>query len=95
MAMITITDLPVSRALDVKAMSSLRGGGAPWVYGAFRPYQPPVASAMPVVNYYEINNNYTFVDQMVNQYTILDINNTGDNSNVTAVLFGSQAATGG
>lgn len=92
--MITITDLPISRALDVKAMSSLRGGGAPWVYGAFRPYMPPVASSMPVVNYYETNNFFTLVDQSVNQYTILDITNTGDNANVTAVLLGSQAAGG-
>lgn len=90
--MITITDLPVSRALDFQAMSSLRGGGAPWVFGAFRPFTPPVQSVLPVFNYYEINNNFTFIDKMVNQTTVLDINNFGDNSNVTAVLLGSQAA---
>lgn len=89
--MITITDLPVSRALDFQAMSSLRGGGAPWVIGAFRPFSPAAPSVMPAVfNYYEINNNFTFIDQMVNQTTILDINNSGDNSNVTAVLLGAQ-----
>ncbi|MFO1217513.1 MAG: hypothetical protein U1E89_03910 [Burkholderiaceae bacterium] len=91
--MITITDLPVSRALDMQAMSSLRGGGAPWVFGSFRPYTTPTPSAMPVVNFYEITNNYTFIDQMVNQFTVLDINNSGDNSNVTAVLLGSHAVS--
>jgi hypothetical protein len=95
-AMITITDLPVSRALDVKAMSSLRGaGGAPWVFGAFQPYAAPVASmapAVPAVNFFQITNNYTFVDNMVNQFTVLNINNSGDNANVTAVLLSSQGA---
>jgi hypothetical protein len=89
MASITINDLPVSRALDVKAMSSLHGaGGAPWVF-AFQPPRAPVAS---VGNFYQITNNFTYIDKLVNQTTILNINNSGNNANVTAVLLGSQGA---
>ncbi|CAM3867810.1 hypothetical protein [Polaromonas hydrogenivorans] len=88
--MITITDLPLSRALDVRAMSSLRGaGGAPWVF-AFRPFVEPVANLGSVVNYFQINN--TYIDKLVNQTTVLNIENSGDNANLTAVLIGSQGA---
>ena len=91
--MITITDLPVSRALDFRAMSSLRGGGgAPWVFSVARPFTEASPSVMPVANYYQITNNYTFIDQMVNQTTILDIANSGDNANITAVLLGTSTA---
>ena len=91
--MITITDLPVSRALDFRAMSSLRGGGgAPWVFGVARPFTEASPSVMPVANYYQITNNYTFIDQLVNQTTVIDIANSGDNANITAVLLGSQTA---
>lgn len=92
MAMITITDLPLSRALDVKAMSSLRGaGGAQWVY-AFRPFVEPVAAIGSAVNYFQINNNYTYIDKLVNQTTVLNIENSGNNATLTAVLLGSQGA---
>jgi hypothetical protein len=83
MAMITITDLPMSRALDVHAMMSLRGAsGAPWVFA------PPVSSIMPAMNYYNVTNNFTFIDKMVNQFSTLDID-SGDNSPVTAVVINS------
>lgn len=89
MATLTITDLPLSRALDVQAMASLRGAaGAPWVFGVARPFAPPVASIVPSVNYYNITNNFTFIDKMVNQFTTLDID-AGDNSPVTAVVINS------
>ena len=42
MATTTITDLPISRALDYKAMSAIRGGTAgagDWCLSAFSPYQ--------------------------------------------------------
>ena len=92
--MITITDLPVSRALDVKVMSALRGaGGAPWVFGAFQPYFEPVPSIGSAVNFYQITNNFTYIDKVVNQFTTLDIKNSGDNANVTAVLLGAQTAS--
>jgi hypothetical protein len=87
--MITISDLPTSRALDVKAMSSLRGaGGAPWVY-AFRPAIAATPSLPMVVNHYE-TNNFTFVDKMVNQFTVLNIENSGDNATLTTVFLGAQ-----
>ena len=89
MAMITITDLPMSRALDVHAMTSLRGaGGAPWVFGVARPFAPPVESIVPSVNFYNVTNNFTFIDKVVNQFTTLDID-SGDNSPVTAVVINS------
>ncbi len=92
-AMITITDLPVSYALDVKVMSSLRGaGGAPWVFGAFQPYFEPVPSIGSAVNFYQITNNFTYIDKVINQNTMLDIKNSGDNSPITAVLLGAQSA---
>jgi hypothetical protein len=90
--MITITDLPLNRALDVRAMSSLRGaGGAPWVY-AFRPFVEPVAMVGSAVNYFQINNNYTYIDKLVNQTTVLNVENSGNNANLTTVLVGSQGA---
>jgi hypothetical protein len=90
--MITITDLPLSRALDVRAMSSLRGaGGAPWVF-AFRPFVEPVANLGSAVNYFQVNNNYTYIDKLVNQTTVLNVENSGNNANLTAVLIGSQGA---
>src|ERR1700761_757753 len=56
MAIMTITDLPISRALDYKAMSAIRGAGmGDWVMYAFLPYQPPVASVLPSINFYQIN----------------------------------------
>lgn len=90
MAMITITDLPVSRALDVRAMTSLRGGLANgnWVFGTARPFAPAVSSIVPSVNFYNVTNNITFIDKMVNQFTTLDID-AGDNSPVTAVVINS------
>ncbi len=91
--MITITDLPFSRALDFRAMSSLRGGaGAPWVFGVARPFTEASPTVMPTMNYYQITNNYTFIDQLVNQTTVLDIANSGDNANITAVLVGTSTA---
>jgi len=92
--MITIADLPVSYALDVKVMSSLRGaGGAPWVFGAFQPFfEPTVPSFGSTVNFLQITNNFTYIDKVINQTTVLDINNSGANSNVTAVLLGAQNA---
>ena len=99
--MITITDLSVSRALDVKAMSAVRGaGGAPWVFGAFQPYFEPVPSVGSAVNFYQqtnnfyqVTNNFTSIDKVVNQFTTLDIKNSGDNANLTAVLLGAQTGS--
>jgi hypothetical protein len=85
MAAITINDLPTNRGLDRKEMSFVRGGGAPWVYGWIRPFVATTPSFGPVVNFFQITNNYT-ADQMINQFQVVDINNTGANSNITVNL---------
>jgi hypothetical protein len=79
MATITINDLSVNRDLDRKAMSQLHGaGGAPWVYGWIAAFSD-APSFSPVVNFYQINN---YADQMINQYQMVSVLNTGSNSNV-------------
>ncbi len=83
MAAITIKDLQTNRVLDRKAMSSIRGASAPWVYGWIRPYVAATPSLGPVVNFYQINN---FADQMINQFQVVDINNSAANSNINVVL---------
>src|SRR5579862_2355439 len=56
LTMATITDLPVSRALDYRAMSAIRGAGlGDWVMYAFLPYSPPTAAVMPTINFYQFN----------------------------------------
>ena len=87
MAAITINDLPANLALDRQAMSSIRGAGAPWVF-AFRPYVEASPSVVPVVNFYQINNSF-FAEQMINQSQTVNINNSGANSNINAVLLSS------
>jgi hypothetical protein len=87
--MITITDLPVSHALDCEAMRSLHGGGAPWVFG-FSPYVRPVASAVPTVNLFEITNNYNYIGSQVNEFTVFNLENSGDNATLTTVFLGAQ-----
>ncbi|WP_427914720.1 hypothetical protein ACPWT1_07345 [Ramlibacter sp. MMS24-I3-19] len=78
MSAMTITDLPKSRALDFRAMSSIRGGGgAPWVFGAFRAFQPDSARTLPIVNFYQTN----FVaDQLNVQFQNVDVQNTAANA---------------
>lgn len=83
MAALVINDLRTDRVLDRKAMASIRGGGAPWVFGWIRPYTSSPASFGTVVNFYQVNN---FADQMTNQIQLVDINNTGANSNITVAL---------
>ncbi len=90
--MIAISDLPVSRALDIRAMGSLRGGlgSGLWTLGAFQPYSEPVVSQMPGgINFFSITNNTTYIGQVVNNYTVFDVDNSGDGANVTALLIGN------
>ena len=47
MATLTIRDLTTYRALDTRAMTAVRGGGAPWLFGWIQPYVAPRASTMP------------------------------------------------
>jgi hypothetical protein len=77
MASITISDLPSSTILDRKAMSAIRGAGAPWVFGWIRPFVASSPSQFPVINFYQINN---FADQMINQFQTVSVNNSGANA---------------
>jgi len=79
MASITIGDLPTSSTLDRKAMSAIRGAGAPWVFGWIAPFVGASARQLPVINFYQINN---FADQMINQFQSVTVNNAGANSNL-------------
>jgi hypothetical protein len=85
MAAITIHDLPLNQALDRKAMSSIRGSGAPWVFGWITPYDRDARSRLPVVNFYQITNNFV-ADQMINQFQTVQVNNTAPSSNISVVL---------
>jgi hypothetical protein len=93
MSSLQILDLARSEALDRRAMLCVIGAGAPWVFGAFRPFLPAApAAASPVVNFFQVTNNYLIVDKMINQFTNVEIANTGDNANLTTVLFNSLGA---
>jgi hypothetical protein len=85
MTAITVQDLPLNQALDAKAMSSVRGGGAPWVYGWITPYDPGAGSRPAVLNFYQVTNNF-FAEQMINQFQTVQINNTAPSSNISVVL---------
>lgn len=89
MATITITDLSTNRALDCKAMSRINGGGAPWVYGWIRPFVPGSSSIGPAVNFFQINNY--FAEQMINQFQVVEVNNTAANSNINVALAESSS----
>ncbi len=85
MAVMTIVDLPSSRALDYKAMSAIRGAGAgDWVLYAFQPYRAPVAPILPTVNFYQTNY---IADNLTLQTENIDVKNSapGASINVGAV----------
>lgn len=78
MSTMNITDLPMSRALDFKAMSAIKGaGGAPWVFGAFRAFLPEVARIAPIVNFYQTN---LIADQLNVQFQTIDVANSAANA---------------
>jgi hypothetical protein len=78
MARTTVTDLPVSRALDYKAMAAIRGGGAPWVFGAFRPFAPAPERIVPIV----FNQINFIAEQLTLQFQNINVENSGANSNI-------------
>jgi hypothetical protein len=84
MAVITIKDLHTNSALDWKAMASIRGaGGAPWVYGWARPFIEKAqnfGSGAPI-NLFQTNNFY-IADQMNNQISVIDVNNSASNATI-------------
>jgi hypothetical protein len=82
MPAMTINDLPANRALDRKAMASIRGaGGAGWVFGWIRPFVPDVPSFGQVVNFYQTNNIF-IADQMNNQIMAIDVHNSAANATI-------------
>jgi hypothetical protein len=85
MASIRIDDLPTNQALDAKAMSRIRGGGAPWIYGWITAFDPEARSRLPVFNFYQTNNSF-FADQMINQFQTVQVNNTGAGANINVAL---------
>ena len=94
MPAITINDLPTSRALDGKALSSIRGANnGLWTVGWIQPWMPPVPASpfFPVVNFTQVVNNVqnVFVKEMNNLSQTVEINNTGATSTINAVLVGS------
>ena len=92
MRAITINDLPTNLALDRKALTALRGGGAPWVFGWITPYTPPASSFAPMVNNFYQTNNY--IGQLVDQSQTIAIGNSGNGATITAVMIGAQSNTG-
>jgi hypothetical protein len=83
MASITIADLSHNLALDRKAMSAIHGGGgAPWVFGWITPYVHETPSVGPVVNLYDVTNNF-YANQMINQFQSVDVRNTGAGANIS------------
>ncbi|MBB5421058.1 hypothetical protein QF000_004141 [Paraburkholderia atlantica] len=83
MSCIKLNDLSLNLALDRKAMAAIRGGGgAPWIYGWIQPYMPQTPSIGPVVNLYEVSNNF-YANQMINQFQSVDVRNTGANATLT------------
>jgi hypothetical protein len=83
MSCIKLNDLSLNLALDRKAMAAIRGGGgAPWIYGWIQPYVPQTPSIGPVVNLYEVSNNF-YANQMINQFQSVDVRNTGANATLT------------
>jgi len=80
MATLTIKDLRASRALDYQAMSSIAGaGGAPWVFGAFRPFVPESAQFAPIINFFQTNNIFV-ADQLNVQFQTIDIESSAANA---------------
>jgi len=92
MAAITIKDLHRNELLDRGTMSSIQGGGAPWVYGWIRPFTPHTQNQNlgSVVNFYQINN---YADQIINQYQNVEVSNTGANSNINLAVNENSANT--
>jgi len=89
MANTTIHDLRMSRALDYRTMSAVRGGGgAPYVF-AFRPFARSSPQIAPII-YNQITN--FIAENLTLQFQNINVENTGDNSQVN-VNAGQNALT--
>lgn len=82
---IAIKDLSIDRALDRKAMATIKGAGAPWVFGWLRPFMESRPSFAPVINFYQISNTF-IAGQMNMQFQDINITNTATNSTVVAAV---------
>lgn len=82
MASITIKNLPANRELDRNAMSAIKGGGAPWVFGWITPYveQKPTGFG-GTINFFQTNNFFN-ADQMNNQFQVIDVNAAASTANI-------------
>jgi hypothetical protein len=97
MAAITIKDLQIHRELDGKDMSRIAGaGGANWIYGWPKPYLDAGHRMGSGVNFYQTNHFY-IADQMNNQISMIDIDNSAANAviNVDANQQASNRKEGG
>jgi hypothetical protein len=81
MASTTIRDLPANRALDYRALRSIRGGGAEWIFGAFRAFVREVDPILPIVNFNQ-TNNFFIADQLNVQFQNVSVENSGANSSI-------------
>jgi hypothetical protein len=97
MALITFNDLVLSEALDRKAMGSVQGAAGDWALGALQHHGGaiPAPRAGQVFNLFQqITNDYTYVGEMVNQVTNVDITNSGANATNNAVVLSSLSSQG-
>lgn len=81
MSAIAIRDLSMNRELDREALVSIKGAGAPWVFGWIRPFVSSQPSFGGTINFYQTTNMF-FADQMVNQFQIIDVTNTAAGSTI-------------
>jgi hypothetical protein len=86
MTTITIKDLRMNRELDSKAMSRIKGAdGALWVFSCAKPYVEAARRLGSVINFYQTNYVY-IADQMNNQISMIDVDNSGANSTINIDL---------
>jgi hypothetical protein len=84
MTILSIIDLPRSRALDYKAMTVIRGAGltGDWCLFAFQPFVPASDRIVPTVNFFQTNY---FADQLNLTNTNIDVHNSGGAVNISTV----------
>jgi hypothetical protein len=92
MATIAINDLRTNRVLDREAMASIKGAGAPWVFGWIRPFVEAKPSFGSVINFYQISNSF-YAEQMVVQFQDINVTNSAANSMVSVAVDGTGTVT--